>query len=84
MHTASNSTRRSGITTRWFRTCANVLLYAHTERSDLRGVNRDAFGVQMTLSDNKIAATPQQQSHNEISCYTHEMPSSLGKALQLP
>ena len=39
MHTASDSTRRSRYTTRWFSTCANILLYAHRERSDLRGVN---------------------------------------------
>ena len=44
MHTSRDSTRGSRYTTRWFSTCANILLYAHRERSDLRGVN-DAFGV---------------------------------------
>ena len=39
MHTASDSTRRSRNTMRWFRTCANILLYAHQARRDLRGAN---------------------------------------------
>ena len=33
MHTASDSTRRSGNTSRWFRTCANILLYGHRCKS---------------------------------------------------
>ena len=37
MHTASDSTRRSRYTTHWFRTCANILRYAHRARGDLRG-----------------------------------------------
>ena len=39
MHTASDSTRRSGYTTRWFRTFANTLINAHKARGDLRGAN---------------------------------------------
>ena len=54
MHTESDSTRRSGNTTRWFRTCASVLLYAHRERSDLRAAKRDASGVQRESSIDNI------------------------------
>ena len=43
LHTASDSTRRSRYTTRQFSTCANILLYAHRERSDLCGVIRRRF-----------------------------------------
>ena len=39
MHTTSDSTRRSRYTTRWFRTCANIMLYVHRARADLRGAN---------------------------------------------
>ena len=39
MHTASDSTRRSRYTTLWFRTSANILLFAHRARGDLCGAN---------------------------------------------
>ena len=39
MHTGSDPTRRSRYTTRWFRTSAYILRYAHRARSDLRGAN---------------------------------------------
>ena len=45
MHTASDSTRRSRNTTRQFSTCANILLYAHRDRSDLPGVNSATLSV---------------------------------------
>ena len=32
MHTASDSMRRSRYTTLWFKTCANILLFAHRTR----------------------------------------------------
>ena len=41
--------RRSWNTTHWFRDFANILLYANRSRRDMRGANRDAFGVQRTL-----------------------------------
>ena len=45
IHIASDPTWRSGNTTHWFRTCANILLCAHRARRDLRGANCDACGV---------------------------------------
>ena len=49
MHTASDLARRSGNTTRWFRTYADILLYAYRARDVFRGANRVAFGVQRAL-----------------------------------
>ena len=46
MHTASDLTRRSGNMTRWFRTYAYILIYAHRVLGVLRGANRDDFDVQ--------------------------------------
>ena len=40
MHRASDPTQCSRYTTHRLSTCANILLYAHRERSDLRGVSR--------------------------------------------
>ena len=45
MHTASDSTQCSRYTTHWFSTCANILLYAHRERSDLHVVNSAMLSV---------------------------------------
>ena len=37
MHTASESTRRSGNMTRWFITCVYILRFVHQARRDLNG-----------------------------------------------
>ena len=73
MHTLSDSTRRSGNPTRWFRTCDNIglLLYAYRERSDLRGAKNGAFGVQRTLFDAYpyVGVRWQTYAHRGISAY---------------
>ena len=60
MHTASDPTRRSRYTTRWFNTCANMSLYAHRERSDLRAAKCHSYSViywktQCTINDIKLS-----------------------------
>ena len=60
MHTPSDSTRRLRYTTRRFSTCANILLYAHRERSDLRGVNSATFSV--CFGHKTLTPTPSREA----------------------
>ena len=63
MHTASDSTRRSGNKTRWFRTCAKLLLNAHQARGDLRDAN---FTLSVCLWHHTITDKGSEQTERDI------------------